>query len=142
MDLETRVTAVEENLAAFRSETKQEIHDLRLETRGWAQFAVRADRKADIAAELLRLIHADVKEIKEEHGKKLDEHGKKLDEHGTMLGEHGTMLGELRTTVSELSTTVNGHTQMLGELSTTVNGHTVTLDEHGKMLRQILAKLS
>jgi Mg2+ and Co2+ transporter CorA len=135
MDLETRVTAVEENLAAFRSETKQEIHDLRLETRGWAQFAVRADRKADIAAELLRLIHADVKEIKEEHGKKLDEHGKKLDEHGTMLGE-------LRTTVSELSTTVNGHTQMLGELSTTVNGHTVTLDEHGKMLRQILAKLS
>jgi hypothetical protein len=121
MDLETRVTAVEEDLAAFRTQTKQEIHDLRLETRGWAQFAVRADRKADIAAELLRLIHGDVKEIKEEHGKKLDEHGKKLDEHGRILDEH---------------------TRKLDELSTTVNGHTVTLDEHGKMLRQILAKLS
>jgi hypothetical protein len=121
MDLETRVAALETDFAALHTSNNSQHHDMRVEYRGWAEHAVHAHEKLNTAKEMMHLILADVREIKETHGRKLDDltitvagHTQKLD---------------------DLTTTVNGHTQVLGE-------HTQKLDEHGTLLREILAKVS
>ena len=170
MDLETRVAALEMDLSAFHTNNNSQHHDMRVEYRGWAEHAVHAHEKLTTAKEMMHLILADVREIKETHGRKLDDLSTTVNTHTQILDEHGRKLDDLSTTVNthtqildehgrkldDLSTTVNTHTQILGEhgrklddLSTTVNTHTQildqhteTLDEHGTLLRQILAKVS
>jgi hypothetical protein len=103
MSLEARVDALEHEMAVLRAET-----------RGWAAFAISADRKAGAASELLTLIHQDVNDVKAEVGAIRSEHGQILASH---------------------TQTLDGHTEIL-------NGHTETLNEHGQMLREILSRLA
>ena len=107
MTLQTRVTVLEKDVAALRSrvdnadverdDIKPQLTGQRAETRGWAQFAVRADQKMDAVAGLMQLIYTDVRQTKEtlaEHGSLLREHGDLLREQGSVLREHGTVLRE------------------------------------------------
>jgi hypothetical protein len=126
MTLQARVTILEKDVATLRSRMdnadverehiKRQIADHHGETRGWAEIAVRVDGKMDAAAELMRLMHADIRQTKEtlaEHGALLREHGGVLREHGGLLREHGDLLRE----------------------------HGDLLREHGDLLREILARL-
>ena len=107
MDLEARVTAVEEGLAAVR---EKELPALRAETRGWAEIAVKAASRADAAAEIINLIYQDVRETKsdvasiktvqEEHGRRLDGIDVRLDAQGEQLAEHGEMLQKILAKLS------------------------------------------
>ncbi|MBV9445984.1 MAG: hypothetical protein JO345_08835 [Streptosporangiaceae bacterium] len=114
MDLESRVTAVEEGLAAVR---EKELPALRAETRGWAEIAVKAASRADAAAEIINLIYqdvretksdaADIKTVQEEHGRRLDGIDVRLDgidgrldTQGEQLAEHGEMLQKILAKLS------------------------------------------
>jgi predicted deacylase len=74
MDLESRMAAVERELSSvreqelpsLRSELERKYHDLRVETHGWAEVAIKAGKKVDATSEIVNLTHNDVGEIKEE----------------------------------------------------------------------------
>jgi hypothetical protein len=94
MDLETRVTALENDVAT-----------LRVETRGWAAIAVSADGKASMAGEMLTHIYDEVRQTRAtlaRHGETLARHGETLDRHGETLDRHGE--------------TLDRHTEMLREI--------------------------
>jgi hypothetical protein len=128
MDLETRVAALETELADFRAGNDSQHHDMRVEYRGWAEHAVHAHEKLTTAKEMMHLILTDVREIKQTHGKKLDEHSRILGEHGRKLDEQGRILGE--------------HSRILGEHSQKLDNLGSTVDTHTTLLREILAKVS
>jgi hypothetical protein len=122
MSLETRVDT-------------QDVALLQAETRGWATFAVAADRKSNMNAELLSLIYRDVSEMKaallpDVAELKTDVAGLKTDVAGLKTDVAG-----LKTDVAGLKTDVAGHGEILRE-------HSATLQEHGEMLREILARLA
>jgi chromosome segregation ATPase len=113
MDLEVRVTAVEVGLAAvreveipaLRAEMEQRLIDVRAETRGWAELAVKTASKMDHATEIIHLIHEDTRETRnglaqlqtEFSGLKSDVSGLKSD-----VSELKTDVSGLRTDVAEI----------------------------------------
>lgn len=70
MTLEQRVSAVEAGVAALqasrgaesteRANMIREFRDMRAETRGWAEFAVKANNKVNEVMEFYKVIHADI----------------------------------------------------------------------------------
>jgi hypothetical protein len=128
MDLESRVAALETDLAGLHASNHSQHHDMRVEYRGWAEHAVYAHEKLTTAKEMMHLILTDVREIKETHGKKLDY-------LTATVGEHTEKLDTLGTRVDGLSTSVDG-------LSTRVDTISGTMNTHTTLLREILAKVS
>jgi len=59
-------SASERELPSLRSELERKYHDLRVETHGWAEVAIKAGKKVDATSEIVNLIYNDVREIKEE----------------------------------------------------------------------------
>ena len=103
---------------------RAEIHDVRVEARGWAEVAVRASNKANAASEIINLIYADVREIKEvqqDHGKRLDT----IDNH-----------------LEGIETRLDGMDARFDGVDTRLDGMDSKLTDHGEMLQKILAKLS
>jgi hypothetical protein len=174
MDLETRVAAVEQGLAVVReqeipvlhAETKKECHDARLESRGWAEFAVKANNKVDASSEVINLIYTDVRkllEVQQGHGRTLDEHGSLLREHGTTLREHGTRLDGIDTRLDGIDAKLVAHDKRFDGIDARLEAHDKRFDridarlevhdkrfdridarlaDHGDILRKILAKVS
>jgi hypothetical protein len=118
MDLEARVTSVEEGLTvvreeqlpALRAEMERKIDDVRSEGRGWAAIAVQTDRKVDGASEIINLIYKDVrktsediaqvKAIQEQHGVRLDAIEEKVDAIDVKLVAQGDTLQEILAQLS------------------------------------------
>jgi hypothetical protein len=107
----------EEELPALRAETERKIDDVRTETRGWATIAVQTANKLDVATEFIKLVYKDVRETKE-----------------TVSRIEGRLGG--------IDTRFDGIDGRLGGIDTRFDGVEGTLAAHGKILQQILAKLS
>jgi uncharacterized coiled-coil DUF342 family protein len=110
MDLEARVTAAEVGLAtvreveipALRSEMEQRLIDVRAETRGWAELAVKTASKMDHATEIIHLIYEDARETRKG------------------VADLKTDVTELKAGVTELKTDVAGVKTDVTELKTDV----------------------
>jgi ABC-type transporter Mla subunit MlaD len=160
MDLEARVATVEEDLTvvreveipALRAETERKLMNLRTETRGWAEIAVRTAGKVDQASEIVNLIYRDLREVREvqdQHTKTLDRHTKTLDRHTKTLDRHTKTLDRHTETLDRHTKTLDRHTETLDQHTKTLDQHTETLEgiatqvvQQGVTLQRILAKLS
>lgn len=100
--LEARIGDVEIDLATFHSEVNnyrahvdQRLIDLRAETHGWGEVAVNASGKVRAAAEIMNLVHIEVRghtEMLAKINERLDEHLKVLEEQS---GKLDTILARL-----------------------------------------------
>jgi septal ring factor EnvC (AmiA/AmiB activator) len=159
MELEARVTALEEEVPALRAETERKYHDYCVETRGWAEYGVKAYNKADSVAETVGLVLRDVhglRVVQVEHGKQLAEvrtvqadHTRQLGEVRTVQADHTRQLGEVRTVqadhtrqLGEVRTVLDDHTRQLGEVRTVLDDHTRQLADHGKQLSELRVDLA
>jgi ABC-type transporter Mla subunit MlaD len=142
MDLESRVAALETELADFHAGNDSQHHDMRVEYRGWAEHAVHAHEKLTTAKEMMHLILTDVREIKETHGQKLDHLSTKVDTLSTTVDQHTATLDQ-HTATLDLHTRILGeHSQKLDEHDRKLDNLTTTVDSHTTLLREILAKVS
>jgi septal ring factor EnvC (AmiA/AmiB activator) len=74
MDLESRMATVERDLSSvreqelpsLRSDMERKYHDLRVETHGWAEVAIKASKKVDSASEIVNLIYTEIRETKDD----------------------------------------------------------------------------
>jgi uncharacterized coiled-coil DUF342 family protein len=150
MDLESRMATVETDLSAvrkqelpsLRAELERKYHDLRVETHGWAEVAIKAGNKVDRASEVVNLIYTEVRETREEVRAIRGE-----------VAEVRTGLTEVRGEMSALRTEVRGEiTGVRGEIAQvraeqdlqreTLASIEKELGEQGDTLQKILAKLS
>jgi polyhydroxyalkanoate synthesis regulator phasin len=95
---------------------EERVEKVEASTRGWAAVAVAARDRTGAAAEMLTLLHRDVRGIREV-----------VDQHTTILNQHTAKLDE--------------HTAKLDEHTAKLDEHTAKLDEHTGLLREILARL-
>jgi FtsZ-binding cell division protein ZapB len=150
MDLESRMATVETDLSAvrkqelpsLRAELERKYHDLRVETHGWAEVAIKAGNKVDRASEVVNLIYTEVRETREEVRAIRGE-----------VAEVRTGLTGVRGEMSALRTEVRGEiTGVRGEIAQvraeqdlqreTLASIEKELGEQGDTLQKILAKLS
>jgi len=117
---------------------RAEIHDVRVEARGWAEVAVRASNKANAASEIINLIYADVREIKEVQ----QDHGKRLDTIDNHLEGIETRLDGMDARFDGVETRLDGMDARFDGVDTRLDGMDSKLTDHGEMLQKILAKLS
>jgi chromosome segregation ATPase len=166
MDLEARVTALEDEVPALRAETERKYHDYCVETRGWAEYGVKAYNKADSVAETVGLVLRDVhglRVLQVEHGKQLaevrtvqEDHTRQLaevrtvqEDHTRQLADHGKQLSELRVDLAETKEDVRvikvdlaGVKVDLAGVKEDVREIKTRLNEQGETLQEILAKVS
>jgi chromosome segregation ATPase len=152
--LQTRVDVLEKDLANLRSRIdnadverprmQQEIRDARAETRGWAEFALTADKKIGHMSDFMKQIHIDQRAMKET----LDRHEVRLDGIDTRLDGIDTRLDGIDTRLDGIDTRLDGidakldeHGARLGGIDAKLVGQGDLLREHGDLLHQILAKL-
>lgn len=107
----------DQELPSLRTETERKYHDLRVETRGWAEVAIKAGNKVDRASEMVNLIYEEVRATRAE------------------LREVQTGLGEVRTGLGE----VRAEQEVQGRRLDRIEAQ---LGEQGDVLQKILAKLS
>jgi ABC-type transporter Mla subunit MlaD len=126
MNLEARVSALEDVVPALRAET-----------RGWAAFAVSAHGRALMAGEMLTHIYEEVRHTRAE----LAQLTEKVDGHTATLAQHTVTLAQHTATLAQLTETVDGHTATLAQHTATLAQLTETVDGHTAMLREILRRL-
>lgn len=136
MDLEPRMAAAERSLSAvreqelpsLRSEMERKYHDLRVETHGWAEVAIKASKKVDSASEIVNLIYTEVRETK--------------DDVRAVRGELTEFRAEMRGEVADLHGGVAEVRAEQGVQGGVLVGIQRELAEQGDTLQKILAKLS
>lgn len=134
MDLESRMATVETDLSAvreqelpsLRAEMERKYHDLRVETHGWAEVAIKAGNKVDRASEVVNLIYTEVRETREEvgaiHGEVAEVRTELTEFRVEVRGEIAEVRGEmgaLRTEFRGEMTEVRGQ---MGALRTELRG--------------------
>jgi chromosome segregation ATPase len=179
MDLESRMATVETDLSAvrkqelpsLRAELERKYHDLRVETHGWAEVAIKAGNKVDRASEVVNLIYTEVRETREEVRAIRGEVAEVRTGLTEVRGEMSALRTEVRGEITELRTELRGEmTELRGEMTelrTEVRGEITgvrgeiaqvraeqdlqretlasiekELGEQGDTLQKILAKLS
>jgi FtsZ-binding cell division protein ZapB len=132
----------EQELPSLRSEMERKYHDLRIETHGWAEVAIKASRKVDSASEIVNLIYTEVRETKDDVRAVRGELTEfRTEMRGEVAGLHGEV-AEVRGEVAGLHGEVAGlHGEMAGVRSE-MAGIQRELTEQGDTLQKILAKVS
>jgi predicted nucleic acid-binding Zn-ribbon protein len=143
MDLESRVATVERDLSSvreqelpsLRSEMERKYHDLRVETHGWAEVAIKASKKVDSASEIVDLIYTEIRETR--------------DDVRAVRGELAEFRTEVRGEIAEVRGEVAQVRAEVGQVRTEQDAqHAVLVDiqqelaDQGDTLQKILARLS
>lgn len=118
----------EQELPSLRSEMERKYHDLRVETHGWAEVAIKASKKVDSASEIVNLIYTEVRETK--------------DDVRAVRGELTEFRAEMRGEVADLHGGVAEVRAEQGVQGGVLVGIQRELAEQGDTLQKILAKLS
>lgn len=149
--LEARIGDVEIDLAAFHSEVNnyrahvdQRLIDLRAETHGWGEVAVNASGKVRAAAEIMNLVHLEVRghtEALKDMNERLDRHAEILEQHTWTLDEHTQTLDKHTQILNEHTQILNVHTQRFDQQDAMLSQYFKAIDEHTGKLDKILAKL-
>ncbi len=77
-----------------------------------------------------------IKDVQEQHSKKLNELTEIVSEHSKILNEHSKILKELTEIVSEHSKILSEHSKILNEHSKILNEHSKILGEHSQTLSE------
>jgi chromosome segregation ATPase len=114
------------------STLEDDVRGLRAQTRGWAEFAVSADRKAGAAGEMLTLLYRDTTAIREtlaRHDERFSALETRLSGVEAELATLRTELGGLKTELGEVKTNLGGLKTELGEVKTNLGGLKTELSE-------------
>jgi chromosome segregation ATPase len=160
MNLEARVTTVEEGLTAvrevelpaYRADMERNDNDLRAETRGWATVAVQAANKVEAGKDILNLIYQGGREMQKDIAVlqvdmakvKTDVAGLKTDVSvlKTDVSVLKTDVSVLKTDVSELKSDMAEVKSDVAFLKTGQERQEKRLDGIDAVLREILAKVA
>ncbi len=134
MDLESRMATVETDLSAvreqelpsLRAEMERKCHDLRVETHGWAEVAIKAGNKVDRASEVVNLIYTEVRETREEvgaiHGEVAEVRTELTEFRIEVRGEIAEVRGEMGALRTELRGEMAEVRGQMGALRTELRG--------------------
>lgn len=114
----------EQDLSALRAEMERKYHDLRVETHGWAEVAIKAGNKVDQASDTVNLIYTQVHEVRAEIGAV---RGAVCDVRDAVVGVCGD--------VAQIRAEQDAQRETLASIER-------ELGEQGDTLQKILAKLS
>jgi hypothetical protein len=136
MDLESRMATVERDLSSvreqelpsLRSDMERKYHELRVETHGWAEVAIKASKKVDSASEIVNLTYTEIRETKDDVRAARGE----LAEFRT---ETGGELANVRGEVGQVRAEQDGQRAVLVDIQQ-------ELTEQGETLQKILSRLS
>jgi chromosome segregation ATPase len=153
MNLEARVTTVEEGLTAvrevelpaYRADMERNDNDLRAETRGWATVAVQAANKVEAGKDILNLIYQGGREMQKDIAVlQVDMAKVKTDVAGlkTDVSVLKTDVSVLKTDVSELKSDMAEVKSDVAFLKTGQERQEKRLDGIDAVLREILAKVA
>ena len=132
----------EQELPSLRSEMERKYHDLRVETHGWAEVAIKASKKVDGASEIVNLIYTEIRETKDDvravRGELAEFRAETRGELANVRGEITEVRGEVaqvRGEVGQVRAEQDGQRAVL-------TGIQQELAEQGDTLQKILARLS